>query len=231
MHDALFNKVVNCPVCRHANNFTKVKMRFCRIKSKDTDFCVHYKSFNPILYDAWVCEKCGYASLSKYFLDILESDKKTILNTITPKWIKHSYSGERNLLKAIAAFKIVLFNYQTINYPKSLQAKVAIRLAWLFRYSKNSKLEKEFLEYAYQNYMDAYQKEHFPFDKLDEYTCMYLIGELAYRLNYYEESKKWFSLYFSSKDARKNKLMFNQAQERYFEIRENKNYLKKTIQE
>ena len=43
-------------------------------------------------------------------------------------------------------------------------------------------------------------------DKLDESTCIYMIGELSYRAGYYSDAVKWFSKLMSSEEARKNRL-------------------------
>ena len=51
MVEGLYNKEVVCPVCSQKFQATKVKARACKVKSRDSDFCVHYEGINPILYD------------------------------------------------------------------------------------------------------------------------------------------------------------------------------------
>lgn len=188
----LYNKELVCPVCKTKIHVTKIKGKALRVKERDTDFCVHYNGLNPILYDAWVCENCGYASQSEKFLDIAPNQIEKIKNKISPKWTKRSFNGERTDEIAIEAFKLALLNTQIMNSPASDMAKVCLRIAWIYRY-KNDPEESKFLKFALDLYMKAYEEEDFPINKLDEVTCLYIIGELSRRLGLYDEALNWFS--------------------------------------
>jgi len=193
---------------------TKVKSNASKISSIDTDFCVYYEGINPILYDVWVCEHCGYAAQNDKFEKILLREAKLILSEITPKWTQRSFSGERTIHQALEAFKLALVNIDVRKGKPSDYAKVCIRIAWLYRLLDDPK-EKVFLKFTADNYAKAFQTERFPVDKLDENTCMYTIAELNRRIGNNLEAVKWFSGIISSKDARKNTKLLEKTREQY----------------
>lgn len=215
MEEALYNKELVCPVCQKKFKVTKVKAKFCRVSSRDSDFCTHYEGTNPLLYDVYVCELCGYAALSDKFEEISANDSKIILEKISPRWNKRSFSGERNLDSAIEAFKLALLNLHLRKAKNSEVAKICLRIAWLYRFKNDEEKEREFLQFALKCYNDTYEKERFPVDKLDEFTCMYMIAELYRRLGNDDEAVKWFSRLISSPDARKNTSLIEKAREQF----------------
>jgi len=212
MDSRLYNKAITCPVCQKAIEITKVKVNGCKIASRDTDFCIHYEDINPIYYDVWVCEHCGYAAQSDKFEEVSPRDADIILSKITPRWNKRNFSGERTVEHAIETFKLALLCLQLRKAKNNDIAKVCVRLAWLYRIKKDHK-EIEFLQFALKCYSDIYDRENFPVDKLDEFTCLYMIGELHRRVGDIEEAIQWFSRLISSPEARKNPNLVEQARD------------------
>ena len=201
MNALLYNKKVNCPVCNKEIVVTKVKSKSVKVKSRDTDLCVHYEDLNPLFYDIWVCEFCGYSNFQEKFETILSREIKAIKDNISGHWASRSFSGERTIDTAIETFKLALLNYKVRNGKNSDIARICLRIAWLYR-SKNDTKELDFLNFAVEAYRTAYEKERFPIDRLDEYTCMYIIGELYRRLDKYEDCLQWFSKVISSSGAK-----------------------------
>jgi len=222
MDSGLYNKDVICPVCSKKFTVTKVKAKSCKIVSKDTDFCIYYEGLNPIFYDIWVCEHCGYAAQSDKYEDISTKDAKTVKEKISHRWHERSFSGERSIDNALETFKLALFNLQLRNAKSSEIARVCIRIAWLYRL-KGDERERDFLNFALRSYSEAYETEHFPAEKLDEYTCMYMIGELNRRLENYEEAAKWFSKLITSPNARRNSKLIENAREQFQLVKEQTN--------
>jgi uncharacterized protein (DUF2225 family) len=221
MEEALYNKNVTCPVCEKKIEVTKVKSRSCIVSSRDTDFCVYYKTVNPMFYDAWVCEFCGYAAQSERFEEISSKNVEKIIKEITPRWKKRDFTGVRDIEKAKEAFKLALYNVQTIDSRPSDYAKVCLRIAWLYRILKDEREEK-FLKHALKFYYEIYEKEELPVGKMDKFTCMYMIAELNRRVGNYEEAIKWFSRLVSSQEARENKVIMEMAREQYYIAKEQK---------
>ncbi len=214
MNDLLYNKKVICPVCNREIEVTKVKTKGCRVKSRDTDLCVYYEGINVLFYDVWVCENCGYAALQDKFDNIFTRDIPVIRDKISSHWTRRSFLGERDADHALEAFKLALLNLQVRKAKSSEIAKVCLRIAWLYR-AKGDQKEIDFLTFAVDAYNDAYQKERFPLDKLDEYTCMYIIAELYRRIGKLNESVLWFSRIVSSSGARSNPKLIDMARDQY----------------
>lgn len=214
MNENLYGKELVCPVCSKKFKVTKVKMKACKVESRDADFCVHYKDINPLFYDAWVCENCGYASLSEKFEEIPQREANLLMKELAPKWNKRSFEGERSIDAAIEAFKLVLYNYQLRGLKASEIAKVCMRIAWLYRIKEDTR-ENDFIKFALKAYKGAFENEHFPVDKLDESTCMYIIGELSRRAGDYNEATKWLSRLISSPEARKKPALIEAARDQF----------------
>ncbi len=220
MNDNLYNKEVVCPVCSEKFLVTKVKSRACKVLKRDSDFCVHYEGINPIFYDAWVCENCGYASQADKFLEISPKEADILKSRLMPRWKKRSLSGERDIDTALEAFKLVLISHQLRNARSSELAKICMRIAWLYRYKGDEEEESKFMGFALKHYTDAFEKEKFPVDKLDECTCMYIIGELCFRLGRYDEAVKWFSRIIGSEEARHKPALIEAARDQYQLVKE-----------
>ncbi len=215
MNNLLYNKKIMCPVCNREIEVTKVKTKGCKVKSRDTDMCVHYEDLNVLFYDVWVCENCGYAALQDKFEGLFTKDIAVIRDKISKNWVKRSFIGERDADKAIEAFKLALLTLKVRNAKASELAKVCLRIAWLYRDKNDSKRETEFLNFALNSYNEAYLKERFPLDKLDEYTCMYIIAELFRRVGKLDDSILWFSRIVSSAEARRNPKLIDMARDQY----------------
>jgi uncharacterized protein (DUF2225 family) len=147
MNDGLYNKQITCPVCKNKFYITKTKIKAIRVEKRDADFCVHYKTINPLFYDAIVCEHCGYASLADKFNETTESEIDVLLEQLAPKWTKRSFAGERTVDDALEAFKLVLLNHQIRGAKSSELARVCLRIAWLYRF-KGDEREMDFLRFA-----------------------------------------------------------------------------------
>lgn len=228
MIDSLYSKELTCPVCKNKIEVTKVKSKACVIVSKDTDFCIYYEGINPILYDVWVCEYCGYAAQGEKFEELSYLEASKIKDRISPFWKSRKFNGERSIDSALEAFKLALYNLQNMEAKSSDFAKVCIRIAWLYRLNKDER-EFEFLRHALRFYTETYDKEKFPIKKFDEYTCMYLIAELNRRVGDIDEAIVWFNKLINSPEARSNKILLESAREQYHLARAQKEKNKQAI--
>lgn len=189
-----YNTRIECPVCDSSIEYTKVRSRAFKLLKQDSDFCPYYEGENPMLYEAVICPECGYAAHITSFSSINKYERARVREKISAKWTKRSFTGQRDIDKALEAFKLVLLNLYDMEAPKSEVAKICMRIAWLYRYKKDAKKEKKFLEHALNNYIEAYGNEDLTEEgKIDEYTCLFIIGELSRRLERYEDCIKWFS--------------------------------------
>jgi len=203
--EVLYREKVDCPVCELDFEMGKVRTKMVRYSGQDTDLCPIYEGENPLYYDAIVCPYCGFANIGTSFERITRREKTAVKDIITPKWMPRDYEIARTLDQATEAYKIVLLNYQVRHVPASDMAKICMRLGWMYRFKGDSVTEFKYMERAYQYYQDAFSKENLPVGKLDEFSCMYLIGELARRIGHYQESITWFGKLISKSVIPANK--------------------------
>lgn len=207
---SLYNSKIKCPVCESSIEYTKVKSKSIRLLKQDTDFCPWYEEENPIFYEAVICPECGYGSHVTTFEKVNRHEKAKIKEKITPRWNKRAFTGSRTIEKSLEAFKIVLMNLVAREADKSDIAKICLRIAWLYRYKGDEEQENRFLEFALKNYKMAYHGEELSDGKLDEYICMFIIGELSKRLGKLNESSQWLSrLVTSYSDPNQKHLISN----------------------
>ncbi len=194
----VYNSKTVCPCCEKEFSIGKVRTRMVRYAGQDTDLFPRYEGENPLFYDAVVCPNCGFAYIGTSYELLNRNDYKAVRDKITPKWTQRQFDGPRTVEQAIEAYKLVLLNSRVRQAPASELAKDCMRLAWMYRVQGDSVLDYKFMEYAFQYYQDTYMKEHLPVGKLDEYTVLYMIGELGRRLGKYQDSISWFSKLISA---------------------------------
>ncbi|PKM94413.1 MAG: hypothetical protein CVU84_10100 [Firmicutes bacterium HGW-Firmicutes-1] len=213
MDNGLYSVLTTCPICEKSFNVVKVKSSAFKLDRVDEDFCMHYKEINPLLYDPWICEHCGYAGYESNFAALsgpeIEALKKLCLDKFTQDPSKNPFelaefhkkvykyldslnsNGERDLLTALEAFEILILALEARNAPSSLKAKTLMRIGWIYRFMENPK-ELEYLKEAANCFINAYQMEPLPIGKFDYVTCAYLIGELNRRAGNLKEAMHWF---------------------------------------
>jgi len=188
----VYNSTIICPICELDFEMGKVRTKTIRQTGQETDLCPIYEGENPLYYDAVVCPYCGFAQIGTTFDKVSSREIKIVKEKLTPKWMPRDFEMTRTLDQAIDAYKIVLLNYQVRQVPASDMAKLCMRLAWMYRFRGEPDIERKYLEHAFRYYQDTFLKENLPVGKLDEFTVMYMIGELARRLGQYGESVNWF---------------------------------------
>jgi len=109
----------------------KVRSKFIKVSSYDTDFCPIYdtESIMGILYNVFVCPYCGYAytnDFSKYFP---LSTKEQIQEKICSKWAPHNFGEERSIRDAIKTYKLALYSATLKKEKHILIAGLYIRVA------------------------------------------------------------------------------------------------------
>lgn len=208
--DVLFDKSYQCPVCEH--NFKSKTIRTGKVKlvSVDTDLRPKYQIVDCIKYDSIVCEKCGYAALTRYFNILTSAQEKLIRNNITPSFkgidtSNPTYSYEEAMLR----YQLVLANAVVKKAKPSEKAYICMKLGWLVRgmsenldlsdldyFEKKEKLAKEEQQYilnAYEGFKMAMSKEMFPICGMDESTFTYVLADLARRCKDYQTSLQLIS--------------------------------------
>ncbi|MCT4607398.1 MAG: DUF2225 domain-containing protein [Marinisporobacter sp.] len=214
MNKALYDKEIQCPVCKNLFSTKKMRTSAIRIEKRDTDFCVYYNGENPIFYGVFVCPNCGYAALESVFQEISPSGKKIILEKIGAKWEQRNFGSERDIYKAIEVYKLALLSGQLINQKKGILATLCLRLSWLYRYIDIER-ELDFTAHAVNCFEEAFRYEPLPIGNLDEVSLLYLLGELNRRLGKYDAAIDWFNKAVSNRDIKRKRKLDVMAREQW----------------
>jgi len=185
----LYDEKKKCIVCDTEFNIKKVKKSKLRPIKTDSDFYTLYKDINPYFYDYYICSSCGVV-FTDSFKKLNVSQKEQLKEVY--KNISHidSLLNERTIGDALRLSKLAVLSGNAIGLTSDIMAGLCIRVAWFNREEGNKEEENRFLELALREYEKTYEIGE---GKLPEDTLLYMLGELNYRLDRYEECKKWFS--------------------------------------
>lgn len=215
----LYDKKVTCPVCKDEFFARAVRTSGYRMKGRDSDFYIKYDFINPYFYDVLLCDSCGYAAMKSDFEKLRKNHIELIQKNISPKWQSRKYPSVHNVDIAIERYKLSLLNYTVMSSKSSKKAMNCLKLAWMYRVSKNSSNEILFMKQALIGFKDVYFNEDLPVYGMNKFAIMYLIGELNRRLGNYEEALRYFGEVIISQAA--DKKIKNLARDQKDLIKEN----------
>ncbi len=214
----IFDKTMQCPVC--GKNFVNKVMKTGKNKllGTDLDLRPRYEGIDAVKYDVFLCNHCGYASLSRFYGNIISSQGKLIQESISKKVTLKPHQGEIYTYEdAIERYKLTLANAVVKKAKASEKAYICLKSAWLMRgyaesleaQGKQDKIEElrtaenEYLCNAFNGFAEARKSEGFPMCGMDEHTVDYLLAVLAIRMKRYEVAGKLISgILASSANAR-----------------------------
>lgn len=213
MNELLYEKKVECPVCDHHFSTIAVKKKAYKVERRDSDFRSYYKEIDPLYYDVWICSKCGYAALQNHFLTITTKRAGFVKEWITPRWVERELNKEVDINGALERYKLALITAQITKAKAGELGIICLKIAWLYREKESLEKENEFLQHALEMLLQAFNSERPPIEGMDEYTVMYLIGELYRRVGNSEEAALWMSKIISTRNA--SSLIMNMAKEQW----------------
>lgn len=219
-----YQKIIECLHCKKQFKTTKVRSKFVKVESYASDFQPIYqnKEVNPLLYNIFVCEHCGFSfteEFSKYFAPGIKDE---IQEKIANKWIPRSYGQERSIEEGILAYKLSIF-CGTIKKEKFINiAGLALRTAWLYRLQQKYAEEQRFMEIARDRYENSYINGDFSGTQMSETRVLYLIAELSRRIGDVDYATRYFSKVIEKQSTSFEPKIVEMAKERWQEIRESK---------
>ncbi len=215
--DFIFEKSYTCPVCDFEFKSKMVRTGKVRLGGADSDLRPKYIGVDSLKYDAIMCPHCGYTALNRYFNFIMASQAKKIKEKISSKFQTPESEGEiYSYDEAIMRYKMALLNTVIKNGKSSERAYTCLKLAWLYRGKREELIkgehnkeeiaelfsqEKELLTNAYDGFVTAFSKEDFPMCGMDKNTLLYLLAELARRIDRKDECKRYLSRVLTARDA------------------------------
>lgn len=205
--DFVFPKKYECPVCDSSFTSLQIKTGKARLIRMDMDSRPVFEGIEPIKYEAVMCPVCGYSVMSKFFKPLTPSQKKGVVDNISKNFSQkkedkkvYDFEDALNRISMALASAIVKMG------KPSEKAYICLKGGWLCRaYAESldgteedydAKLadlkdkEKEFLNNAYEGFVNARQTESFPMAGMDESTLDYILAVLAMENEQYDVSAK-----------------------------------------
>lgn len=216
--DLIFDKTYDCPVCGGKFKAKTVKTGKVKLIAADSDLRPKYQIVDSLKYDVIACTYCGYAALNRYFNYMTSTQARMIKQNISENF--NGLTSDSDIVtydEAITKHKLALANTVVKHAKASEKAYTCLKTAWLLRgkaetlpadtkdidkeIEELAKEEREFLENAYNGFLEAFPKEMFPMCGMDENTVCYLVAELARRIGKYEDASRWVARVLASRNA------------------------------
>ncbi len=195
--DYIFWKKFECPICDSPINTLIVKSGRARLIKMDKDLRPIYEGFEPIKYEPILCQCCGYSVMGRYFGPLTPSQKKAVMEGICTGYQGKPAENKPTIgyEEALNKITLALASAMVKRGKASEKAYICLKGGWLCRSFKESldpnsedydimveelnKKEKEFLDNAYEGFVQARQSEGYPMGGMDETTLDYLLAALA----------------------------------------------------
>lgn len=219
-----YDKKIVCLNCKESFTTTRVRSRFARVASTDSDFKPNYvdSDVNPLFYNIAVCPSCGFSFTDDFAPYFAPGAKEQIASVITAGWKPHSLGDERTIEDAIAAYKLGYLS-AIVKKEKSLTtAGITLRTAWLYRILENEEEEQRFLTLARNLYEEAYSADDHVGTQMSELRVLYMVAELSWRVGDREKAVLYFSKIIEAQRTSTEPQLIEMAKERWREIREEK---------
>ncbi len=213
--DLIFDKTFECPVCDSKFTAKVMKSGKAKLLGTDQDLRARYEGIDSVKYDVQLCSCCGYAALSRYFMNVTSPQTKLIRQNISQKVQLHDYPNETySYDEALERYKLCLANTVVKHARASEKAYVCLKSGWLVRGYQESlveegstdqakmdelkEMEDTYLLNAYNGFVEAVQSESYPMCGMDEMTINYLLAVLATRFKKYDVASKMLAIILTS---------------------------------
>ena len=209
--EMIFEKSYSCPCCYKDFKSKRVRTGKAQTLKPESDLRPMHKGIDTVKYDVVACPHCGYAALESSFSNLSQVQIKWIRDKITQNFSGIKEYGEIYTYDdAILRTKLAILCTVVKMGRDSEKAFSCLKLAWLYRgkleelsnesLQEAMKLEDELkksefdnLVLAFEGFSAAYSNERFPIIGMNESGYLYLLAELARRINKPDESKRLIS--------------------------------------
>ncbi len=162
---------------------------------RDTDGCPRYKGANPLYYEVAVCPYCHFAAYQDDFGSIdpalgediakgLSADKRALAVDFS--------QAERSIFAALRSYELAAKSYELRQARPDVLGGLALRSAWICRYSGQLSREVAFMTQAINLYRDALFGGTRTDKRLENLPITFLIGELQLRCGFVEGAIEYF---------------------------------------
>lgn len=220
--DFLYVKQIDCPVCGRSFSCKIMKSGKAKLLGTDPDLRPKHEGIDSVKYDVQLCNRCGYAALSRYFNLVTPGQCKLIRENISKKVHLNVYKDEiYTYPEAVERYKLALANAIVKKARSSEKAYICLKSAWVLRgyaeYLSEQSMEEdtsgsELLEQiktqeedyiinAYEGFIEARRTEDYPMAGMDEFTMDYLLAVLATHLKKYDTASHLVATILTSSSA------------------------------
>lgn len=213
-----FWKEFSCPLCANRFRTLKPRQKHITVEKVDEDFCLYYKSVNPLFYEINVCPKCGYSFNTSASSPVKDDLKKGLAKMLAGMWKKADYCGSRTLDEAVQAFRLAIECQRLMGADDSNMGKLFLKLGWLYRYLNNKEMENQSLDKALSHLSKSFETSTSK-DPKEEINLMFLLGQLHLILGDDRGAVNWFVRITQHPDRKSYPYMVNRARDSWQEIR------------
>ena len=214
----LYKRKVVCDFCMTHYETSRVRKSARKVLRTDSDFCVHFKGYNPDFYTVQVCPTCGYASTENFADGFSLKKRFEFEQKVANNWRKKDFGGERTREEAIITFKLALNCAILREEGFRIICSLLHRIAWLYRVGDDEINENLWLGRALESYQNWFSHEK---NIENEVKLLFLIGDLNRRLGKFNEAARWFSMIMNDHSyIAKDPITAKTAREQYANMRE-----------
>lgn len=219
-----YDKKLKCFNCENKFTSIKIRSRFVRVVSYDTDFKTKYPNSeaNPLFYNVNICPNCGFSFTDDFTQYFAPGTKEAIKNQITAKWSERSFGTTRDIDEAIETYKLAYLSAIVKKEKAITTAGLVLRLAWLYRDKEQPIEENRFMTIARDLYIKSYGADDYVGTQMSEARVLYMIGELSRRIGDDDEAVRNFSRVIEQQKTTLDPKAVDMAKERWQEMREQK---------
>ncbi|PLT30322.1 DUF2225 domain-containing protein [Peribacillus deserti] len=216
-----YEKKADCIFCGRNFSSTKLRSRFIKIVSYDTDFRPIYshQEANSLLYKILVCPHCGFSSTDEFSASFPPFTKELIREKVTSVWVPQDFGGKRTLKDAINTYKLALYCGQLKKEKHVTSAGLLLRIAWLNR-DTQPESEFRFLSLALKEYDESFSSMDYRGTQMSEIKLLYLIGEISRRVGDISKATRHFSMVIERQRQTTETKIVEMAKEQWHQIRQ-----------
>jgi len=216
--DTFYKRKFICPLCLKPFKTLKPRQKYIVVEKADDDFCLYYKSVNPLYYEINVCPNCGYSFNSSTYSPVKDELKQAINKILSEIWEGNNYCGLRTLEEAIRTFKLAIDCQRQMGADDATMGRFFLKLGWLHRYLKDKEQEHRNLEKALYHLSRSFETSTSE-DPKEEINLMFLLGQLHLILGDEKGSINWFVNIVQHPERKSYPYIVNRARNAWQEIR------------
>lgn len=213
--DYLLQKTFECPVCDAEFKQSVIRHNKIRNYGHDLDLRPRNEGVDTLKYDVVVCNKCGYAALTKFHGPMPRPHRNLLRENIMPRF--KPMKTENVVItyeEAVVRYKLAMMNAVVRQAKDSEKAYIALKLSWIYRgmqetlpedtkdYEETLEMlkaqERENQKIALEGFTKAMTAETPPYAGMNVETLDYILAVLNMEAGEYAKAKRILSTILSS---------------------------------